>query len=333
MSARAWILGAAGVGLIGVLAAGVMLSPKGPAPVAPVASTPAKPKPVPPVIPADAIKGKVGQSYAWSEGDQPNGVTYVVDGILIRLWAVPGETVALPAWRIVAPTGEVIEGTGPAGLSNAAASFTVSRMDASSPLPQVIVSAVSGGAHCCTQIAALDFRDGGWAEIDVGSWDTGMPAAFPTDLDGDGLTEFSMVDNRFLYAFGSYAGNRPPPQVMALRGRKAVDVSAEPRYRPVFEAALPSLKRECQARSNAACAGYVAAAARLDRGEEAWAVMQTSYDRSAGWWPQGCRVPTPKPGCPAGQRIEFQSYPAALLWFLGEHGYTPRPDVPARLPG
>ena len=139
-----------------------------------------------------------------------------------------------------------------------------------------------------------------------------------------------MTDDRFLYAFTSYADSMAPPRIMsALRGR-AVDVSTRPAFRRFFENAMADARRECSDPSdgriaNGACAALVASAARLGRFEEAWQLMLREYDRDAEWsYPGGCRVAEVVGECPEGERIEYGSFPEALRAHLIETGYIER---------
>jgi len=195
------------------------------------------------------------------------------------------------------------------------------QLDTNSPAHQILFSTFSGGAHCCTTLTILNHEESGWTETQAGSWDGGTPE-LPSDLDGDGRLEFVVRDQAFLYAFAPYAMSWAPPVVLSWDGDRVRDVSSERRYRTVYEAELSRVRDACGEYANGACAAYVATAARLGSLDEAWSVMLRSYDQQDGWaTPTACRVRT-STACPTGAEVRFQTYPEALQWFLGEHGYT-----------
>lgn len=190
----------------------------------------------------------------------------------------------------------------------------------------VVISAYTGGAHCCEHVIAVQPTATGFRTVDLGQWNGGMPG-FPKDLSGDGTADFRFVDNRFLYAFTSYAERFAPPQVMNIRNGEPVDVSAEPAFRFLFAEYLPKARRGCvspapDSSPNGACAAYAAAAARLGQFRWAWPVVLRSYDRKAKWdWPTGCRVAARPGECPKAQQIVYPTYPEALRAFLKRAGY------------
>jgi hypothetical protein len=151
----------------------------------------------------------------------------------------------------------------------------------------------------------------------------------PRDLDGDGVVDFRERDNSFLYRFASYAGSFAPLQFFNIVGNRAVDVSTRPGFGPTFRAAMNEARSACVEPGpdrNGACAGYVAAAARVGQFDAAWAVMLRSYDRDSDWeLPTGCRVaPGPNGECPAASTITYSNFPDALRAFLARQGYIAR---------
>jgi len=69
--------------------------------------------------------------------------------------------------------------------------------------PFVFFQSFSGGAHCCNSIKVVVPENGKLEVYDLGSWDGGYSDQVPADVDGDGAVDFVMVDNSFLYTFGS----------------------------------------------------------------------------------------------------------------------------------
>jgi len=187
--------------------------------------------------------------------------------------------------------------------------------------PAVIVQGWTGGAHCCTQITAAVRVGKVFRAVDLGTWD-GESVPWPKDISGDGIGDFVMVDNAFLYAFGCYACSYAPPQVINIRGGRRVDASAEPQFRRLFERDLQRLRPLCAKGDNPACAAYAADAARLGRFAAEWPFVLKSYSRTDTWdLPTGCRVDPGDNACPDAQTINYGTYPEALRAFLRQNGY------------
>lgn len=183
----------------------------------------------------------------------------------------------------------------------------------------------TGGMHCCQEMRAV-VRDGaGLRVVELGLYD-GSQVAWPRDIDGDGILDFVMTDDRFLYAFESYAASIAPPLVLNVIDGKKVDVSADPRFRKVFEKAAASARKACikEDSPNGACAGYAAAAARIGQLDTAWPVILARHKKDLKIWPDRCKVERDADAnCPEGQLIEYPDYPTALRAYLAELGYTP----------
>ena len=196
--------------------------------------------------------------------------------------------------------------------------------------PIILFQTYSGGAHCCTTVTAIVSRQERLVPIVVYAGDGGPLEESPTDRDGDGILDFVTYDNAFLYRFSSYAGSVPPPQMFNIVDGEVVNVSDRPGFRGLFEETRREARELCLDRDNAdrngACAGYVAAAARVGRFDEAWAEMLGAHDRNSNWGLEGiCRVTLVDGECPAGQEQRFATYPEALRQFLTDAGYI-RPE-------
>ena len=186
----------------------------------------------------------------------------------------------------------------------------------------------SGGAHCCNEIqVALIPAQGPVSVVQLGDWDGGPEEQMPRDEDGDGVVDFVQRDNRFLYAFSSYAGSLAPPQILNIVDGEVTDVSARPSFRRFFVKAMTDGREGCRQgfERNGACAGYVAAAARAGQFDEAWRYMLGHYERSSTWGTEdACRIEVDNPdACPADQRVRFSGYPDALRYYLTQWGYLP----------
>ena len=193
-----------------------------------------------------------------------------------------------------------------------------------SGVPIILFQTYSGGAHCCTTVHAIDTLPEGFQSILIHSGDGGPLEEAPTDVDGDGELDFVFYDNAFLYRFASYADSFAPPTIFNIQQGEAVDVSARPGFRALFETSFAEAHARCldpgdQAR-NGACAAFVASAARLGRFEQAWAEMSGAYDRTSDWGLEVCRVPMPDGECPSGERA-IGSFPEVLRSFLVEQEY------------
>jgi hypothetical protein len=185
--------------------------------------------------------------------------------------------------------------------------------------------AYTGGAHCCFHIQLIIPEGPQRGVLDLGMFDMEMMRRPPIDVDGDGRVDFVMRDDRFLYAFASYAASFAPPRILNIESGRVVDVSAAARYRRLFEEAASEARPLCLDRGsgdrNGACAAFVAASARTGNFEAAWREMLGGYERDSGYdFPQGCRAAAAD-ACPAGQEITYPDFPTALRAFLLRAGY------------
>jgi hypothetical protein len=196
----------------------------------------------------------------------------------------------------------------------------------------VMLQSFSGGLHCCNQISLVLPIGRRLRVVDLGSWDGDYEEEAVRDLNHDGRLDFVFADNRFLYAFTPYAGSFAPPRVLNVVNGRVTDISANPAFRAVNEAAARDAREPCvhhdsQGDQNGACAAYVAAAARIGRFDAAWAEMLQSYQRDSNWeLPTGCRIDDRNRLCPAADRIHYRNYPDALRHFLIRYHYIRSPS-------
>ena len=272
------------------------------------------------------------QMIEWIADRDGSPRTWRSGGLVITLTARQGAEGSAAEVRVESPDGRNLRRLGQENPQYASASFGVGRIDQRVTGPQVLFASFSGGAHCCTRMELFERVAGRWRVVDLGQWDGGPLSAFPADVDGDGVRDLVLSDERFDYAFASHAESMPPPRIYNVVGGAFVDVSAAPRYRRVFEQALRETETQCRQHNNGACAAFVANAARLGRAQWAWQVMLRSYDRSSDWsYPTHCLATRgPENACPAGRAITFRGMPEALSWFLRDTGYTRRLIAPIR---
>ncbi|NEX94750.1 lysozyme inhibitor LprI family protein, partial [Caulobacter sp. 17J65-9] len=284
---------------------------------------PAAPEPAAAAVTNNALLPR-GVMHAWPK-DAPGPVHVAIDGLLLTLASTGGgeDAPAVPHLTVRAPNGASGELVGEGGSSSVAATFGAGHFEERRPAQDVILTTYTGGAHCCVEIKVLSLSGGKWRAVDVGTFDGEPLDTFPRDIDGDGVSEIEVYDNRFLYAFTAYAFSMAPPQFWVVRDGEAVDVSAEPRFRKEFEAYLPDAKAGCQEHNNGACAAYLAAAARAGRFAEAWKTVSASYDSKDDWGLPSVCLDAQKPGraCPKNREFTFTDFPSALKWFVIDTGY------------
>ena len=88
-----------------------------------------------------------------------------------------------------------------------------------------IVDTFSGGAHCCSSSSVALSVATGWTKPFTQFW--GNYGYELKDLGGPAGPEFSSFDDRFAYAFSSYAASFPAVQIHDVRDGKLVDVTRE----------------------------------------------------------------------------------------------------------
>lgn len=115
--------------------------------------------------------------------------------------------------RFCGPVGAIGDATG--------RSLTVADLDGGGE-PQVIVKLYSGGAHCCT-FSTIAHWTGSTYSLSNRNW--GDPGFRIADLDRDGRLEFLTADDRFAYAFASFAASGLPLQVLRYRAGRFTDVT------------------------------------------------------------------------------------------------------------
>lgn len=217
--------------------------------------------------PADPMSGITLDEYV-ENGDN----TLELDGLRASVHSrVNAGGSSTPIFVVADAMGELIRFEGEENfMSFLPITLRMLQLDRSTPEPEIIATAYTGGAHCCEQVqVAAITPDGSWQVAELGYFDGGYSI---TDPDGDGTPALSVVDQSFLYTFDCYACSFAPPRFHEMRGGRLVDVSAEVSMQPVFREELQraELTQERQ-QEPGFLAGWAALRARLGEGEQALA--------------------------------------------------------------
>lgn len=196
--------------------------------------------------------------------------------------------------------------------------FTLENLDPDG-VPEVVFHRYTGGAHCCIIYTLYSWQGDRLHRILTYPLDASADGSFE-DLDNDGYSEFLTSDNRFLYAFGSYASSWPPSITLSFRSGFLVDVTQQfpermysdlERVSDYLENANPEMP---ETGINGFLAGYVAHKILLGEYESGWKNMLNHFDPTDDWGlTQRNR---------AGEVVEtYADYPTALATFLTDLGY------------
>jgi hypothetical protein len=111
----------------------------------------------------------------------------------------------------------------PAGFFQHKRSVSISDLDGDGE-PEVVLDLYWGGAHCCwyTQLYRYDAAGQRYLPL-VHVW--GNVGYVLADLDHDGRQELVTRDDRFSYAFASFANSRWPVRILAYRAGKLTVVT------------------------------------------------------------------------------------------------------------
>lgn len=176
---------------------------------------------------------------------------------------------------------------------------------------EVIIQRYSGGAHCCTNTVVYRWHNNTFEKTETGPLD--HKGGTFEDLDGDGKIEFVSSDNKFNYAFSSYAGSYPPTAIFNYKDGELQPTTMKypKKLREKLEKMYQTF-REYQSEglsANGILAGYVAQKILLGEFEEGWNFMVANQDRT-------------KDKIFAGKRMGKNSdFPTELRSLLIERGY------------
>jgi len=182
--------------------------------------------------------------------------------------------------------------------------------------PEVVLDLFTGGAHCCT--LSLLYRylpDLGRYRQTLAFW--GNAGYRLQDLDGDGRPELVSADDRFAYAFTSYAASADPIQLWHFDHGRLLDVTTRFPGRVRADAArlwrgyLSVRDDPSFGDVRGLLAAWAADLYRLGRGGEVWRRLDAVYRRG------DLGRSDEQLGYPAGRR-----YLAELRAFLRRTGYA-----------
>jgi len=218
----------------------------------------------------------------------------------------------------------------------------IRRIDPSTPLPQVLITGFSGGAHCCTSTAvATTGTAEAWQFIGLEHIDGDEGFNF-LDPNHDGNNVLVDSADGFSYHFSSYAGSFRPTRIRRLTGTALLDVTKEPAYRNFLLRELRDMERISVrygiSEPNGYLAGWVAQKALVGQLDDAWRTMLTTYDPRSTWGLEACTLDEPvwvklpgysAPSCPEGEEVNYP-FPKSLALHLVGLGYM-TPQQSARL--
>ncbi|MFT8444570.1 superinfection immunity protein [Acetobacter orientalis] len=201
------------------------------------------------------------------------------------------------------------------------------KLDATSPTPQVMVAAYTGGAHCC-EVASLFGRmpDGTWHETSLGQNDgDGLPAV--VDAAQNGAAQLQLLEQSFLYTFSSYAGSYAPLILYRYQAGALANVTRDAAYRPYLAARLKEAQQNWvkygRSEPNGFLAYYVATKANMGQFAEGWRYMLAHKDNQPDTM-FGISPCDLKPGntrnCSKAEQKPLP-FPKGLALFLAKNGY------------
>lgn len=235
---------------------------------------------------------------------------------LDRVKAVDEPDKYVPVLRVSYSDGRKLEVKMPddVAASEPAADVKIVKLDPLSASPELIFTAFTNGAHCCTLTKIVTVgADKALSVVDAGLLDGDEGFQF-SDEDADGSAELIAYDILFLFApFASYADTVAPLRVYQLRGKHIIDVTRDPKFKGTISkelASLESSKYQSVRHSNGYLAGWVATKAELGQFREAWRKMLAAYDRESNSGFE-CMDAVPFEKCPSN-RLRSVPFPEAL---------------------
>ena len=189
--------------------------------------------------------------------------------------------------------------------------------------PEVLVDLYTGGAHCCffTLVYRYDPARRTYHRVAHAWGNTGYALR---DLDGDGRPELVSGDDRFAYAFTSFAASADPIQIWSYRAGRFLDAtrSFPGAVRSDADRLWAGYLQDRKDRSTdvrGVLAAYLADRVILGEGAEGWARLRGALAR-------GELSP------PAGIGPTGQAYLKALVKLLVDSGYVTKAEAAKLLP-
>jgi len=194
------------------------------------------------------------------------------------------------------------------------ADFSLQNLDPDG-VPEVVFHRYTGGAHCCSIYTIYSAQGDRLHRTLTYPLDAAGAGGFE-DLDGDGYSEFLSSDQRFLYAFGSYASSWPPNIFLTFRHGSLIDTTRQfpERLRSTAYTMYEHTRDNPGLGANSILAGYVGQKILMDEYESGWDYMLAHYDSTDTWG----LTEYSRDGEEIGT---FADYPEALESFLLDLGY------------
>jgi hypothetical protein len=270
-----------------------------------------------------AAAGAIAKPPAWinwdSSSDRPKA--HQVRGFTLTTSVRRDRGIAIPVLTVRSKGRRPLRVVGSGGMSFPGAAVTVFPANRPQGQPIILFRSYTGGAHCCEAYRLIEPTPKAWRVSRIGQWDGSGPT--PVDVDGDGRLELLARDQRFAYRWASYAGSVMPPVVFEVRNGKLFEVSAQPRFKPLYVKELRGSQKACAESESEVgpCLGYVAIAARAGEAVTALAVLGRKPSSHDSW-----DVPVHCGGGPAGCAHDkpVKSLPnrhEAVVYFLTDLGY------------
>ena len=149
--------------------------------------------------------------------------------------------------------------------------------------PEVLLDSFTGGAHCCTYSAIYYYNAsrGKYYNIHQDWENTGYELK---DLDGNGLPKFVSTDDRFAYAFASFASSGLPLQIWQYRQGKMLNVTRRYPHEVYKDAAgywqLYEEGKKENYEEKGMLAAYLADKYLLDQAQDGWQRVKQAYQGS-----------------------------------------------------
>jgi hypothetical protein len=163
--------------------------------------------------------------------------------------------------------------------------------------PEVIADFYTGGAHCCLFSRIYRYTGAGYVALRH-VW--GDQSYRLSDLNHDGKPELASADDRFAYAFTSYAGSAFPVQIWRYRAGRMTDVTRS--FPALVDKDAAALWKEYQDERTSELpdprgilAAWMADQYLLGRQDAGWAALQQ-----------------------VNARGELNGYPGDTLWAKGD---------------